>query len=231
VELIPESLEALTMWSVVSEHDLLSKLEQTADRVVALVPECVGMSVAYFDDDVTFTLLATSEQLRILDGAQYLDGGPCQVAALSGDELDVDDLLDEDGWQLFAMASSAQGVRSSLSLPLRSNHRIDGSVNFYGHTARAFTGRERALAVMFGAAVEEAMTNADLTMASVGRARDSVTRLHDHDKVNEAIGIMASRERLPLGVAEDRLYDAASRAGITPLALAELIVRTKLPAD
>jgi GAF domain-containing protein len=227
VELIPESLEALARLSVLSEHDLLSQLGQTAALVVALVPECVGMSVAYFDDDVTFTLLATSERLRVLDAAQYLDGGPCQVAALTGDELEVDDLLDENTWQLFAMASAAQGVRSSLSLPLRSNHRIDGSINFYGHTTHAFTGRERALAVMFGAAVEEAMTNADLTMASVDRARDSVTRLHDHDKINQAIGIMASREYVPLDVAEDRLYDAANRAGITPLALAELIIRTK----
>lgn len=115
-------------------------------RVAEAIPDCVGMSVCHFDADITFTLVTTSERLRMLDAAQYLDGGPCQVAALDGDEVSVDDLLDEGRWQLLALASAAEGVKSSLSLPLRHSGQLYGSANFYANTTHGFQGKERDLA-------------------------------------------------------------------------------------
>ena len=72
------------------------------------MPECVALSIAHFDDNLTSTT-ATSDELRLLDAAQYLDGGPCEVAAVDGDEVDVGDVLDEDRWQLFALATPSRG--------------------------------------------------------------------------------------------------------------------------
>jgi GAF domain-containing protein len=229
VEPIPESLEALTMLSMAAEGPLVPQLQQAADKVVALVPECVGMSVSHFDDDLTFTLLATSDRLRMLDAAQYLDGGPCEVAAIDGADIDVDvdDVLDEDRWQLFALASAAQGVRSSLSLPLRRRSSILGSVNLYARTPYAFIGREGDLARLFGARMSDAVANADLSMASVGRARVAVKTLEDHDTIVEAVNRLAAIERVTPAEAEDRLYDAANRAGVDTLSLARLLLETR----
>jgi GAF domain-containing protein len=166
--------------------------------------------------------------MRLLDAAQYIDGGPCEVAALSGEEVDVGDVLDEDRWQLFALASAIKGVRSSLSLPLRRDRKVYGSINFYASTEYAFLGRERDLALMFGAQVQEAVANADLSMSSVQRARNTVQRLDERDTLNTAAGILAARKGMSTDEAFQSLLNAADRAGISPLALAELVLRQRV---
>jgi GAF domain-containing protein len=225
VEPIPESLEVLRRLSSTGEVDLVENLKQAAGWVVRAVPECVALSISHFADDLTFTLTATSGELRLLDAAQYLDGGPCEVAATDGDEVDVGDVLDEDRWQLFASASAVHGVRSSLSLPLRREDAIYGSVNLYASTEYAFMGRERDLAVMFGASVQEAVANADLSMASVGRARQAVTTLDERERINTAAGVLAARHGTTFAEAHQSLVDAAQRAGVPAAALANLVRR------
>ena len=77
MEPIPESLEALRRLSATadSDLDLLARLKDAALRVVQAVPECVALSVSHFDNDVTFTLVVSSDEFRVIDAAQYLDGG------------------------------------------------------------------------------------------------------------------------------------------------------------
>jgi GAF domain-containing protein len=228
VEPIPESLEVLTRLSSTGDVDLVGNLKQAAGMVVRAVPECVALSISHFDEGLTFTLTSTSDELRLLDAAQYLDGGPCEVAAVEGDEVAVGEVLDEDRWQLFALASAVHGVRSSLSLPLRRDDTVYGSVNFYASTDFAFMGRERDLAVMFGASVQEAVANADLSMSSLGRARQAVTTLDERDRVDTAAGVLAVRHGMTPREARQSLVDAAHRAGVPAAALAELVLRPRV---
>jgi hypothetical protein len=137
----------------------------------------------------------------------------------------VSDVLDEDRWQLFALASASKGVRSSLSLPLRHSGAVYGSINFYAGTEYAFVGRERDLAVMFGAVVQEAVANADLSMSSIDRARQAPKTLHDLERINMAVGLLTEQMHVPTRDAYARLVDAARRAGVSALALAELVLR------
>jgi GAF domain-containing protein len=225
MEPIPESLEVLRRLSSTGEVDLVDNLKRAAGWVVRAVPECVALSIAHFDEGLTFTLTASSDGVRLLDAAQYLEGGPCEVAAVGGDEVEVGDVLDEDRWQLFALASAVHGVRSSLSLPLRRRDTVYGSVNFYASTEYAFMGRERDLAVMFGASVQEAVANADLSMSSVDRARQAVTTLDERDQIHTAAGVLAARHGITPSEAQQSLVDAATRAGVTVIALADLVLR------
>jgi GAF domain-containing protein len=228
MEPIPESLEALTKLSVGGDVGLVQRLSEAAARVVHLVPECVALSIALFDDDLTFTLLATSDRMRIVDAAQYLDGGPCELSARSSADVAVDDILDEDRWQLFALATAATGVRSSLSLPLRDGAAVVGSINFYARTDYAFIGRQRTLAQMFGATVEEAVANADLSMGSLERARQAVQTLEDRDTITTAVGVHAARHALTVSEAYDNLHDAAERAGVPLIELARLVLKQRV---
>jgi GAF domain-containing protein len=228
MEPIPESLEALTRLSTADDADLVRRLTEAGVRVVRLVPECVGLSIALFDDDLTFTLVATSDRCRILDAAQYLDGGPCEQAAVNGEDVPVDDILDEDRWQKFALASAAAGVRSSLSLPLRDRGSVIGSINFYARTEYAFIGRERGLAVMFGATVEEAVANADLSMASRERATRAVQTLQDRDIISTAVRLHATRNGLTVSEAYSGLHDAAERADVPLIELAKLVLQQRV---
>ncbi len=224
MEPIPESLDVLRQLSVPAEKDLVGVLQRSASRVAEAIPDCVAVSIAYLEADLTFTLIATSDRLRAVDAAQYLEGGPCQAAALDGEVVDVEDVLDEDRWQLFAQATAAYGVRSSLSLPLRKDGRLYGSINFYGGTTCCFMGRERELAVMFGASVEDAVSNADLGMSSVARAQQAGVRLHNQDTINKAVGVLAARERISVEKAHERLREAARRADMPVSAVAEMLL-------
>jgi GAF domain-containing protein len=228
MEPIPESLEVLTRLSVGGDVGLVQRLTEAAARVVHLVPECVALSIALFDDDLTFTLLATSERMRIVDAAQYLDGGPCELSALNGEDVAVDDILDEDRWQLFALATAATGVRSSLSLPLRDGAVVIGSINFYGGTDYTFIGRERTLAEMFGANVAEVVANADLSMGSLERAREAVQTLEDRDTITTAAGVYAVRHNVTVDDGYDNLRDAAERAGVPLVELARLVLQQRV---
>nr|WP_284286922.1 GAF domain-containing protein [Angustibacter aerolatus] len=116
-------------------------LGDVADRAQRLVPSCVGVSVTVLVDDRPYTLTSTSDEIAVLDGAQYVDGGPCVDAARTLDQVDVLDVLDEQRWTLFARAAGASGVRSTLSMPLyAAGSRLPGAINLYASEPDAFAG-------------------------------------------------------------------------------------------
>jgi GAF domain-containing protein len=225
VEPVAESLDALRRLSETGDYDLVAGLRATAEDVVAVVPGCVGLSICMFEPDVTFTLVATPERVRILDAAQYLDGGPCEQAATTEDEVEVDDLLGERQWRLLAAAAAANGVHSSLSLPLRSGGHVHGSVNLYADSADAFEPEGvRRLAHMFGAVAADAVMNADLSMSSAARASDAGAQMDRQENVDIATGVLSQRDGVSVEEARRRLRDSADRAGVPVDELAELIV-------
>ena len=73
--------------------------------------------------------------------------------ALTAKKVVVKDLdaLDEQQWLLYARTSAAAGVATSLSLPLRQNGQVTGSVNLYASAPNAFEGHHDELAAIFGA--------------------------------------------------------------------------------
>jgi GAF domain-containing protein len=225
VEPIPETRELLDLLKVGPDSDRLETwLFNRAQQVAALIPDCVGVSIALFGQEaVTFTFVITSDRLRLIDAAQFLDGGPCQESANSDVALETD-VLSEQRWHLFALAEAATGVQSSLSLPLRADDSPSGSVNFYGSAPDTFTDRARELARLFGAAADDAVANADLSMTGLQRARLSAGQVKADARLDIAIGVLAERQGLPIEVARERLHDAAARAGLEVGALAQLLL-------
>jgi GAF domain-containing protein len=140
LEPIPPTAEALRELARQGQVELGVKLHAMAQRVRALVPQLVGLSLGVVENGVTLTLVASEAQLAALDAVQYLDGGPCVAGVDRAESLEVniDDLLDEDRWQLYARACAAVGVASSLSLPITQGDRVVGGVNLYASTPDAF---------------------------------------------------------------------------------------------
>jgi GAF domain-containing protein len=199
------------------DTDAAVALLRMGRRAREVVPACVGLSLALLADDLTFTLVASDEEAAGLDAVQYVDGGPC-LSAGNGDEpveARSEDLLDEDRWLLFARASAAAGVASTLSLPIVRNGRTMGTVNLYAATPDAFTGRHQQLARALGASGEGAVTNADLGFTTRTRADETPKRLEEQADIDIAIGIIASSKGVDIPVAEGQLADAARRAGIS----------------
>lgn len=67
-EPIPETLDAINeLDPFVDDVDLLEQLTGRADEARAIVPASVGIIVASLDMGITFTLVATSEEIATLD--------------------------------------------------------------------------------------------------------------------------------------------------------------------
>jgi GAF domain-containing protein len=176
------------------------------------------LSLALIDHGLTLTLAATMEAISGLDAVQYLDGGPCVLGAHDDSTIDVtpDELLREDRWQLYAQASAAAGVRSSLTLPiLGTAGAVIGTVNLYAATQDAFVEHHDQLAQALHASAAAAITNADLSFSTRLEAAEAPQRLTAQYEVDIALGIIAESQGVDIATARERLQQAAARAGIS----------------
>jgi GAF domain-containing protein len=226
VEPIPETSEAVSEFGPFDEVDLIQHLKDMAAQVREIIPDCVGVSLASREHGVSFTLVATDEEIAALDGVQYLDGGPCVEAVKAEQVLEYTDeeLLGEAGWQLFAQSTAAAAVASTLTLPILNEAQIVGSVNLYAATPDAFTGHHEEVARIFSAWAPGAVANADLGFSTRRTAEQAPRLLFEEMRVQIALGILMSSRNIGLETAREQLSNAASRAGISQVALAEQLI-------
>jgi GAF domain-containing protein len=227
MEPIRETVEAVhALDPSVDDFDILEHVTELANRAQQIVPDLVGVSIGRIAEGLTFTLVATASEIAVLDGIQYIAGGPCVEGAHSKEvhEFNRDDVLDEEGWRLFAEATAARAVHSTLTLPVVTDDRLVGTVNLYAASERAFVGHHDELAEVFGAWAAGAVANADLSFATRKQAQETPERVQQEHFIDVAIGIVAARLGVDVDTAWVRLHDAAVRAGVTLAHLARDIV-------
>jgi GAF domain-containing protein len=232
MEPISETLAALDELDPVAEGELRARLVNAGRRVRALVPDCIGLSIATIEHGVTFTLVASAVDIAVLDAVQYLAGGPCVEALDSSDPLEADaEEFDERDWQLFAQATAARGVQSTLTLPIVADDRVIGSVNLYGASRRAFGGLHEQLADIFGAWAAGAVTNADLSFDTRRLATEAPGHLRRSAKISTAVGVICARLAVDEEEARRLLRDAAACAGASELRVAEVLLNSRDELD
>jgi GAF domain-containing protein len=205
-------------------------LQELADRVETVVPECVGLSVSYPAEPLTFTLVSSSSPVARMDALQYLAGGP-SVSAVSEEmprDSRAEDVLDEEGWRLFARGEAAQGVASTLSLPVRDCRGVLACVNLYASTPDAFQGHVDELAAACGALAADAVSNADLSFSTRLEAATTAVRLAEQDELDLAVGIVAARMEVSTEAAERLLRQAALRADVALPHLARVVIDSRV---
>jgi GAF domain-containing protein len=227
LEPMPETREALAEFIRIQGPDVEDLLADLGQRIADIVPELIGLSLGLPEEGLTFTLLASSAGMAVLDAMQYVDGGPC-VEVTEGRmdhvEIDLSDPLDEERWQLFAQASAAAGVASSLSLPIYQDGALVGGVNLYASTGDAFAGRRDQLADALGTTAAEAVSNADLSFSTRLAAAETPRRLKESIDIETATGVVAGVSGVTLEEAERLLYQAAARADVPPALVARILV-------
>lgn len=217
MEPIEETRAALDLLTSQGDPEVATALLRMGRRAREIAPACVGLSLGLLDEDLTFTLVATSEEIAAFDAVQYLDGGPCVKGAHEAERVEVrtEGMATEAEWLLYAQATAAAGIRSSLTLPVMRHGRAIGSVNLYGATPDAFVGCHDALADALGVSAEITIANADLSFDTRLDALEAPQRIVDQDDVDIALGIIARSQKVDIPIAQERLRHAAARAGIT----------------
>lgn len=190
---IEATIQAMNEIELRGEGDALAEIYEMAERVRVVVPDCLGLSLSSTATGVTLTLVATDDEIAALDALQYISGGPCVDTAEVGRGVDVEvaDALDEKGWQLYARGAAAEGVASSLTLPILSDKQVTGTVNLYASGADSFLDHEEELARILGAWAGGAVSNADLAFGTRKLAERAPEVLQDQLDVDVAIGTLS----------------------------------------
>lgn len=227
MEPIPQTLQAIgELDSYDDDTHLVEQLMAVADRARVVAPGVVGVSVASRDHEMTFTLVATDEEMATLDAVQYLSSGPCVDAIDLGHGIATspEGLMSESRWRDFAVAGAASGVHSTLTFPVLHTGLVVATVNLYGHAADTFVDKHQALADVFGGWAPGAVANADLSFSTRVAAERAPAQLKEAAVVDAATGILAARHGLGVAAARQDLERSALRAGIPVVRLAQLII-------
>ena len=229
MEPIPETKAALARLSRYTEQEYTQGFAGAAKLTGRLAPDCVGVTLTYLREGLSFTWVASGVDAAALDAMQYLDGGPCVTAVDQQQVIDDDaNPLDEQRWQIFASGENVLGVASTLSLPMMSDGEVYGSINLYGSTAEAFEGRHEVLAAVWGGWPAGAVTNADLALTSMKRSRDAPRVLASQDSIEQAIGMLMVAHEVDAATARQDLRNAAERSGLDETEVATFLVRTQV---
>jgi len=226
VEPIPETRNALRHLALQGEDTLAGQLNKVTARLDSEVPGVVAFSVGVARHDIILTYVSTRHEANVLDGVQYVDDGPCQLAARTGDIVSVDHegLLDEGRWQLFAQSGAARGILSTLSLPVMDGDRVIGGVNLYGSRSDTFASRVEDVASIVGGWATGAVSNADLSFTTRLEAARAPQRLEDLQTINEAVSILVDSKGVTSTMARSKLHEAAAQAGIPVVTLALMVI-------
>ncbi|MCH1868798.1 GAF and ANTAR domain-containing protein [Nocardioides sp. CFH 31398] len=212
------------------EHDVdvLAYLDQLSQLVLAVVPDCVGLSVAWLDLGLSFTLVASDLETASLDAVQYLDGGPCVDVTPDDGVLETreDAVLDEGRWQMFGLAAAAHGIASTLTIPVLDAGAVAGTVNLYASTPDAFEGHHEVLAAIAGGHAAVAVRNADLSFTTLTESRRAPATLEAQRTVATAAGLLAARMDVDVDEAVESMRRAAQRAGVEVEDVARVVVES-----
>lgn len=189
--------------TLTSSLDSHTSLEETHQRLTFAARDLVGgadqasLTVWHAGAEVPTTAAATCPLVWKLDELQYeLKEGPCYGAVTDADLSVSADLARDERWPRYASRAVALGMRSQVSIRLRSETVVAG-LNLYAAQPDAFAMslpavrlvRSHALVVLGYSQHLEALTNGLATRTLVG----------------QAVGILMERHRLSQAHALDRL--------------------------
>lgn len=218
MEPIPESEEAERQYGpfLYEDQDLFEHLKRLGHDVRGLAPTCLGMSFSIAEQGVTFTVVSTHAASALLDAVQYADDGPCLTAIAGTEQITyrADDVMDEHRWSTFARVSAANGVASTLSLPVVLENTAVAGFNLYGSRIDTFEGLHQQLAELLGAWAPGAVADADLSLDSMKAARRAPEILRSTTRLAVAASLLSRARGVTVDAAEDRLRGAAVRAAV-----------------
>jgi hypothetical protein len=202
-------------------------LGELAEHCVRLLP-VDSCAVLLADHDGELGLAAAAPgQARVLGLIEVGSGrGPAVDAYRTADAVLCDDLgAAGDRWAELAPAALALDARCVVALPLRRRGRRLGALGLYRSAVGPLPEESLELA---RALAELAAIGILRTLATGRRARIAVQwgeALEHRIVVQQAVGILSERLRLPVGGAQNLLAELADAEGVDQPELARRLVR------
>ena len=179
------------------------------------------------------TAAYSGEAALSLDEAQYAaDDGPCLAAFRSGETLRLDHIADHaDRWPKFTAVAAELGIVSSLSLPLRLKAETVGALNLYASHALTFSDESVYLATLFAEQAALAVTNAEVYWNTHALTEHLTAALENRDVIGQAKGVLATRHRITMDEAFERLRRTSQNLNVKVRDVADYVAVDRRPAD
>ncbi len=120
-------------------REVTKALLEITTRAAANAEGDVGVGLSVLVNGAVQSIGATSGPAQKMDSGQSDDGdGPCLHALSTGQLVDVRDYAEDHRWPGTSIRAGEEGIRSSLSLPLKTGQHVLGALNVYSNAASAF---------------------------------------------------------------------------------------------
>lgn len=206
---------------------LAEVLSEIAGIARQSLPGSEASSITLIRGETAFTAAFDGQMAMDADELQYVRGyGPCVDAGRVGQVFLVEDMRNELRWPDYAKHVAAQGVRSSLSVPLPFQGITIGALNNYSAVPGAFAESDVAVGEEVAAWVALAVGNADLsarTMQDLARMRAA---MESRAVIDQAKGILMERHKFTEDQAFGDLSRASQNLNIKLRDVADELVRT-----
>ena len=176
------------------------------------LPGCAAASISLLRKGRAVTPVCSADLARDVDQSQYDTGqGPCLCAIETGDVVRVDSFADDGRWPQFAEQALAQGIHSSLSIPLTVGDEVLGALNLYSARPEGFVDQEDE-GVLFGRQASVTLANAQAVRRAEELAQQLAQALENRDVIGQAKGIIMASQNVGSDEAFDVLRRASQRA-------------------
>ena len=201
--MIPENLDRGDIAASITElQNLLlatSGIEQILQEVTVLAARTVGSGlscgITLQPNGHPVTVATSDPRAAQVDEVQYeLDEGPCLHSMRNSVRVSVEDTAGEERWGGFSTRAAANGIRSSLSMPLSADG-ILGALNLYAPVPKAFGETEVRRAEVLAASAAATLALAarqSSTAVLTGQLREA---LASRSVIDQALGIIMAQER------------------------------------
>ena len=191
----PPNVDVSAVAKLVSLLTTTTNVEAYLRRTCELAADALyppgSVSITVRGNGETFTVAASDELAGRVDETQYgTDEGPCLQALAEGSVIYCEDLGTEMRWGNYRVHALAQGVRSSLSLPLANGTATFGALNIYSREPVAFSAENREQASGFAAFAAGAISVARRMADQDALSTQLQEALNSRSVIDQALGII-----------------------------------------
>jgi GAF domain-containing protein len=198
---------------LVTEQNMEQILRQVLELACTALPGGDEGGITLLEPDGPSTAIATSDLALRVDNTQYdsASGGPCLEAYRRQQIIRIDSTAGDPRWPEFAAIAAANGIGSSLSVPLVVGGDGIGAMNIYCRTENGFTAADQRLAGSLGSCASVTLSNARTCFRAARLAEQLREALSTRGVINQAAGILIAQRHCSADKAFHLLAAAAQR--------------------
>ncbi|MGV8857064.1 GAF and ANTAR domain-containing protein [Rhodoglobus sp.] len=212
-----------------ADHDMVDVLHTFVERCAEIVCMDAGGLVLVDDTGELQLMTSTNEAAMMLESIQLEDGaGPCIDCFQSGNAVAIDDISASVAWPVFSSTAVGLGFNSLLSIPMKVQGRVLGTMNLFRAASEAVSSRDAAVAqaladvATIGITHERALHEAHVVEEQLHNA------LTSRIAIEQAKGIVANGLSLSMDDAFGILRQYARDRNLTIRATSELVSRREV---